>query len=268
MAYEAEYNPSGIAPGGATQVGNVAIATNSPNYSLGSWVGGVNTEDGYVIVNDTTTMNLSGRGCGGGTGFVPANTPTYWKSSALTDQALIDLINSLPTSPANFLNVTDARNWLSSTTYGIINDLIGGAGGALGVYYLVNQYAPALQPGWITFPNHEVGSPDNDPNHVGQTDNLTFITQIYINRYDNNIINQDNDAIFSQFVNRSGTLTLTQGMNSVTYGFTNQAFQYFNDNLFADNYYESSPLGSITILSPASGPFNFNDPISVDYTLI
>ena len=76
--------------------------------------------------------------------------------------------------------------------------------------------------------------------------------------------------MFDQFIGRSGVLTLTQGSNSVTYAFTDQAFEnssYGGANLYADNHYENSVPGSITIISPASGDFNTTQPITISYTL-
>jgi hypothetical protein len=118
-----EYNPSGLEPDGATQVKTIAIATNNPDYTSGNWVGGVTSGDAYVIVCDTTTLGLAGSGTGGGTGVAEENTPTFWKSNGYTDQALVDLVNSLPGfSGANFTNVVDARNGIDTSPYVIIND--------------------------------------------------------------------------------------------------------------------------------------------------
>jgi hypothetical protein len=66
MIKDVAYNTGG-AISGTTQVNNIAIATDdNPDYTEGSWVGGVDTSDGYVIVCDTTSAGLVGRTTGGG----------------------------------------------------------------------------------------------------------------------------------------------------------------------------------------------------------
>jgi hypothetical protein len=264
MIKDVAYNTGDQIPG-TVQVNNIAIATSNPDYATGEWVGGVDETNAYVIVSDTTTAGLVGRTTGGGTGVASADTPTFWRSAGLTDQDLIDLINKLPGSPGDLTNVIDARDWLGASQYGlaIVNDY------DTGYYYLFDTYSSADNPGEIKFPDHANGVGDLNPNNVGQSGDT--LTQIYINALDS--IGTDSSNDFLQLVGNSGTLTLTQGSNSVTYGFTDQAFefsQYGNGGsyeLYADNFYENSLLGSITVISPASGNFNTYDPINITYSI-
>ncbi len=139
MIKDVAYNTGGTISG-TTQVNDIAIATdNNPDYTEGSWVGGVDSSDGYVIVSDTTSANLVGRTTGGGTGIAQSNTPTFWKSDGLTDQALIDLINKLPGSAGNYSNVTAARNALASSSFAIVNDYTGGGGSPTGYTITIMQ---------------------------------------------------------------------------------------------------------------------------------
>ena len=266
MIVDVAYN-NGAPISGTTQVNNVAIGGNAPDYTNGTWAGGVDDADGYVIVGDTTSAGLVGRSTGGGTGIAPADVPTFWKAAGLTDQDLIDLINRLPNSAGNYTNITDARNGLAMMPFGIVSDY---TGSPLGSYYLVDNYNPAIANGTITFPNHAAGHGDLNPNHVGITNIQGYLTQIYINRYDSN--NVDRSDSFYLLAGNSGTLTLRQGSNSITYAFTDQAFTYSGEgspfiNLFYDSEFGSSTNGSLTIVSAASGPFNTNDPIDLSYTV-
>ncbi len=103
---------------GANVVGNLVIATGDTiNYLNGDWVAGVDESNGFVIIGDTGTSNFIGRTTGGGTGLVTEVTPTFWKSSQLTDQSLLDLINKLPNSPGNFETVSSGREWLTNQGY-------------------------------------------------------------------------------------------------------------------------------------------------------
>jgi len=103
---------------GGTVSGNIVVATGDTiNYLEGSWVAGVDESTGYVIIGDTNTSGLIGRATGSGTGVVTETTPTFWRSTDLTDNSFINLINRLPNSPGNFTTLSDARDWLTSQGY-------------------------------------------------------------------------------------------------------------------------------------------------------
>lgn len=121
MIYNAIYN-AGSAIGGTTQVGNIAVATGTPDYSIGDWTGGVDDTGCYVIISETTNTGLAGRTAGGTSEIIPADTPVFWKTVAETDQAFLDLVNMLPGSPGNITDVGTATDWLADrnfwTSYG------------------------------------------------------------------------------------------------------------------------------------------------------
>ena len=103
---------------GGTVSGNIVVATGDTiNYLEGSWVAGVDESTGYVIIGDTNTSGLIGRATGSGAGIVTETTPTFWRSTDLTDNSFINLINRLPNSPGNFTTLSDARDWLTSQGY-------------------------------------------------------------------------------------------------------------------------------------------------------
>jgi hypothetical protein len=127
MINEVGYNPSSTPVAGGQQIDYVVVATGTPDFSIGSltdghWVGGVDDSDGYVIVGDTTSAGLAGWGTGGGLGGVaPSDTPTFWKTTARTDSALIALINQLPGSAGNYTTIAGALNFLAISDFGVIN---------------------------------------------------------------------------------------------------------------------------------------------------
>jgi hypothetical protein len=101
---------------GTTQIGNIAIGVSNQDYSQDpggvKWWMGPDEELGYVIANE-----------------VPAgNHPTqvevdaylnFWRSTSLTDQSFVDLLNSIPITNglSLFTNVTDALSWLNTNGY-------------------------------------------------------------------------------------------------------------------------------------------------------
>jgi len=119
--YDVKYNPSKTPITGATQIGNLAVATGDVDYTTGGWIPGLDNVSGYVIYSDTTSTNLTGRTTAGGKGIAGADKPTFWKTPTKTNSALLHLINRLPGSPGTFSNVDDAKTWLnSSPNYGTI----------------------------------------------------------------------------------------------------------------------------------------------------
>lgn len=122
MVYNAIYN-TGANIAGTTQVGNIAVATGSPDYSVGDWTGGVDDTGCYVIIGDTTSTGLAGRSSGGTSDIIPADKPTFWKSATNTDQSFLDLVNSLPNSPGDITVINDATDWLTSRDFWTSYDL-------------------------------------------------------------------------------------------------------------------------------------------------
>ncbi len=116
MVYNAIYN-AGPAIGGTTQVGNIAVATGTPDYAVGDWVGGVDDTGCYVIISETTNTGLAGRSAGGSSEIIPAETPVFWQTTSDTDQAFLDLVNVLPGSPGTITDVGVATDWLTSNNF-------------------------------------------------------------------------------------------------------------------------------------------------------
>lgn len=266
---------------GAKITGNVVVITgDTVDYGYGNWIAGVDNSDGYVIVGDTDTAELTGRSRANGLEIVSDITPTFWKSKALSDQALLDLINRLPQSPGDFTTITTARAWFDAQgKYVITNDYnTGGGSYQTGDYALALLYAPAPNNGTITFPAHPIlgGNPglaNDDPNLVG-TDDATYSYQIYINTNDLTGVSQS--SILNQLAGNSGQLTLTQNSDYVTYAFTADAFRaggyngsvVYYDSKFRDNVNdELSPLGSLTVIRGSEAPFNTEDPITITVTI-
>jgi hypothetical protein len=131
-----------------------------------------------------------------------------------------------------------------------------------GNYYLVAEYRPASGEGNIVFPDHNTNTGVLNPNTVGE-DGFA----IYINQFDSE--SKDNLETLDMLLGRSGTLTLTQGSNFVTYSFTDTAFGFggaYNNQYWWDNTMNVSPLGTITVMTPSDNDFNTVDPITITIT--
>ena len=106
---------------GTTQIGNIAIGVSEQDYSLNpggvKWWMGPDEDLGYVIANVVQT----------GDHPTPVEVDSYinfWRSTDLTDQSLLDLLNVLPITDGvpPFGNANDAKTWLNDnghfTSYG------------------------------------------------------------------------------------------------------------------------------------------------------
>jgi hypothetical protein len=243
------YN-TGSAIEGTEQVGNLAVGIPTAGFaSTGlKWWNGPDEDLGYVVAH----QKLSGQaGADGEIAYVG-----FWRTSALTNESFISLAEKIANQ--SFTGGTEAKTWLNSNGYWTSY----GGGSSTGDYYLLASYSPADNNGEITFPNHNATNYSLNPNTVGQSGYA-----IYINQFDST--NNDMVTILDQLLGRSGTLTLTQGSNSVTYSFTDNAFSYgggYNFQYWWDDGMESSPSGAITVTSAASGNFNNVDPITITIT--
>ena len=217
-----------------SQTGSTAIYTGDGN-SLKQWVASP-TESGFVF--------------GAGIGVPPSGTPSG--TATLTQSATTEWNYGVPVYISVTINTPGATPTPTPTpTYT--------TGSTTGDYALLSTYSPASTNGSITFPNHNAGSATLNPNTVGQPGYA-----IYLNRYD--ILNNDMSSTLNNLIGRNGTLTLTQGSNSVTYSFTDTAFGkdggYMNQYWW-DNQMNASPLNTITVLSSAGSDFNIVDPITI-----
>ncbi len=247
---------------GTTQVGSLAVGfpTNGFSSTGLEWWNGPDEDLGYVIAasvpSDTQPTPVSGVSASVG----------FFRSSDLTEASFIGLADVVagPSGGGPFASGAAAKSWLNTNGFWTSYDgATGGTGASTGNYILLNQYSPANSNGSITFPNSsDVAS--NDPNIVG----LNPGNGIYINKFD--LASADQSSVLDLLIGRSGTLTLTQGSNSVTYSFTSTAFNFTPNAPYAnqywwDNYHNGaqSPLGTITVTSAASSDFNYVDPITI-----
>jgi hypothetical protein len=133
-----------------------------------------------------------------------------------------------------------------------------------GEWFLNTVYEPPIFHGGINLPNHFTHVSGTNPNLVG-----TGYEMLYINVFSSDDIRK-NALIGLQ--GRSGTLTLSQGSNSVTYSFNPNAFVVQldgsgNPSMIAyDCVFSSSTPGSISVIIPSLGDFNTTDPIIISIT--
>lgn len=243
---------------GTEQIGNLAIGYPNSGFDATGlkWWNGPDEDPGYVIAHQTPGGQPGADGITAYLGF--------FRTNSLSEAEFIDLaevVSNAHGNPQNFSTGTEAKTWLNNNGYWTSYD--GGGGGVTGNYSLLNLYSPANANGSITFPNSGDAA-SNDPNIVG----LNPGNGIYINKFD--LLGNDQSSVLDLLLGRSGTLTLTQGSNSVTYSFTSTAFNYTSSAPYAnqywwDNYHNGSqsPLGTLTVTSAAASNFNYVDPISI-----
>ena len=234
---------------GTAQIGNLAVGRSYQEYSLNP--GGVpfwmspDQNNGYIIgvpvSGNTQPTDLSG--VTASVGFFQTNTTDDNEFIGLAQEVSI-----LYNNPQTFSAATDASSWLT----------LNGFWNTYGYWRFADIYNNAGFNGQITFPNHAAGQGDPNPNDVGQfTNSGVTMTQLYINN--NNLAGSNNTSNFSQLPGNYGNLTLTQGSNSVTYSFTNDAFDFNGGELNSDYAYGNAVPGSLCVTSFASGDFNVSD---------
>jgi uncharacterized protein (TIGR02145 family) len=122
-------------------------------------------------------------------------------------------------------------------------------------WYLRSNYPDAPNNGDITFPDFTNGVATFNPNNVGNGD-----VGMFINRYDISGNPTIPDLIGLTSNLNTGTLTLSQGSNTIVYSFDGSSYIFSGFSNEIQIYY-------INIDSPASGDFNLIDPIDVSVTI-
>lgn len=126
-----------------------------------------------------------------------------------------------------------------------------------GEWTLIDEYRPAFTDGEIVFPNHLIADITLDPNDVG-----VGLTMLYIN-IDNGAGTAQ--SAIEELVGRSGTITLTQGANSVTYTFTSGAFLTggYGNTVYYDWLFAASTAGALVVTTPSAGDFDTTTAITI-----
>ena len=268
------YNP-GSNISGTQKIGNISFGTPDSGFQNSSlkWWNGPDEDLGYVI----TKPDPEGLHIGGDESIAYLG---FRRSDSKTEASFIELANNMFNQ--NFTTGNAAKTWLNDNGYWTswVTSSSSGNSFNLGDYKLAAQYAPAQNNGDITFPAHPQiagsGFGTTNPNLVG-TEDSNYKYQLYINASDTN--GNDRSSVLDQLIDNAGTLTLTQGSNSVTYNFTNQAFNHTNVGPSTPYFYDSqfgtggpgigaSHLGSLTVLSAATSDFNTSDPVSISITTV
>ena len=261
---------------GTQKIGNISYGTPTEGFENSSlkWWNGPDEDLGYIIAyEDSLGQHVGGDEVQAYLGFR--------RSVVKTEASFLQLVSNMFNQ--TFPNGDLAKTWLNNngywTSWGITS-----SGGTFntGDYKLSTQYAPAPNDGDITFPAHPLipgpgntGNSITNPNLVGTADS-NYGYQLYFNPYDVN--GNDRSSVLDNLIGKDGTLTLTQGSNFIVYSFTYQAFvnaavgpnsSYFYDSLFGSGPNTgTSPLGSLTVITPAVANFNTSDPISISITNI
>jgi len=257
MINEVGYNPGATPLAGAVQIDNVLVATGSPDFTTISWVGGVDDSDGYVIVGDTTSSGLASSGTGGGTGIAELNTPTFWKATGRTDNALIALVNRLPGSAGNYANISEALSFLTTSPFGVIN-YTGGGGGAGAWYFYSDEGAintgPPDADGQAIFIDNTSGTIETfNPNRSSGTDFLNFNIK--------DSLGVDHTTEFTALQSGGGTISITQNGDTATYVLS--IGMAFVDTVSGASPFLAINISAATQTAIAASSFVYADPITI-----
>ncbi len=132
-----------------------------------------------------------------------------------------------------------------------------------GTWYLLDAYAPPFADGFITLPNHCGSTYSLNPSLVGNN-----CVQFYINVYN---FEEDIQTLLLQMVGNAGCLNVTQGECSVTYSFTDKAWEFAGDSpiVLFDSAFGTAPLGSLVVTSSTcTGNWDPESPITISLNII
>lgn len=154
---------TGATINGTAQVGNIAAGTPNNGFAATGlkWYNGPDEELGYIVCGE----NLTGTTAADGT---TANIQ-FWRASANTDTAFIDLVKSL--IPGNYVNVTAAYNALTSGGYW--TNFVLPTISTFGYTFLTGTSYPLSSNGSATL---KIDNPTSEPKYIWLRGNSTYLT--------------------------------------------------------------------------------------------
>lgn len=278
----AQYRPFAIWDGESTLPSGIARNQNiligeadQEYYNLGGfdWWAGPDESLGYVIAYYDPTFTHPN----------PLNIPCgigFLRSSELTDASFLSKANQLRKgqSLSNLSNANDAKTWLLAngywTSYGeaawTYGNSIGGSGSSnsgsgsssgAGQWFFYSDEGslnanPPIQDGNLIFlmrSDQNVVTETFNPNKVGGAN------EIYINVSDST--GTDYTSQFTNLQNNGGSITITQGANSVTYTSTTPGVFFFESQ--AGFFFIQTGQATQTVTS--TSPFVYGDPATISF---
>jgi hypothetical protein len=256
-------------PSGTTQYQNILVGVDQQNYNNleYDWVAGPDEDLGYVIAfYDADGDTFRGARIG------IANCKIgFLRSKFLTESSFLELVNYMRTklSESTFNNSASAKSWLTSngywTSFGeaawAYGNQEGGAGGSGSWYFYsdagqLNANAP-IQDGNAIFIIR-----DNQNNTMTETFNpnkSSGTNEIYFNLSDS--VGTDYSSQFTTLQTNGGTISITQGANSVTYTSTTPGVFFVESG--AGFFIIQAGQATQTVTS--ASPFVYGDPISIAF---
>lgn len=232
------------------EIGNVTNDYANNNGGL-TWYNSPDTAGKYVIFSAANDN-----------GFMTP-TPLFWVCDQV-DEDLITIVNGLPGRRGEipFTNAIDAKDWLTSSPVYYLSEDTGGGGGGTGTWYFYSDEG-----------NLNAGPPIGNGNTIFITSGQPIVETFNPNAAPglkllfnlNDSTGTDYTTQFTNQVGPGGKITITQNGNYAAYQYT------VPGSIFIEN----GPAGTWAIIETsvalqaanASGPFNFNDPITLTFTL-
>lgn len=230
------------------EIGNVTNDYANNNGGL-TWYNSPDTAGKYVIFSAANDN-----------GFMTP-TPLFWVCDQV-DAELITMVNGLPGRRGEipFTNAIDAKDWLTSSPVYYLSEDAGGGGGGTWYFYSDEgalNAAPPIGDGNAIFFDSNTFIETFNPNANAGNIRLHFSTK--------DSTGTDYTTQFNNQLAPGGKITITQNGNYAAYEYT----------VAGSMFLESIPGGSFFMIQTnvanqvanASGSFNFNDPITLAFTL-
>lgn len=256
-------------PSGTSQYQNILVGVAEQNYNNleYDWVAGPDESLGHVIAfYDADGDTFRGARIG-----IEDCKIGFLRSKLLTESSFLELVNYMRTklSESTFNNTASAKSWLTSNgywtsfgedawTYGYQE---GGAGGS-GSWYFYSDAGQLNAPPPIQDGNAIFLIRDNQTNILTETFNpnkSNGTDEIYLNFSDST--GTDYSSQFTTLQTNGGTITLTQGTNTVTYTSTTPGV--FIADSQAGFFFIQTGQATQTVTS--ASPFVYGDPITLTF---
>jgi len=275
----AQYRPFAIwdgestIPSGVNRIQNILIGVadrDYHNFSGFDWWAGADESLGYIIAYHDPTFSQPNQleiPCGIG----------FLRSETFSDASFLELFNHLMAklSLTPILNANDAKTWLLSngywTSYGETPWEYGNSGGSggsnngsgLGSWYFYSDAGQLNAPPPVTDGNAIFIIRDNQNNTMTETFNpnkSSGTNEIYFNLSDST--GTDYTTQFTALQTNGGTISITQGANTVTYASATPG-SFIADTMAGFFMIQTGPA---TQTATSASPFVYGDPISISFS--
>lgn len=220
------FNPSPVTPTGATQFGNVCVATTGWVLDTGGlkWWNGPNEDNGYIICHIESTPKTAASF----SEVISGTSVGFWRSVAKTESSFLELVERR--TGQIFGTGSDARNWLHSngyfTSYSVFSIVSGTKNPVLGN----GGQSPFPASSWTSIRN---ASEDDTSTQVNLQFNITFNGTTYNSFFPNSNFYITFGSGSSQY---SGLAANSPALDKIFFGGKDNSWQRVSSTQSDDKY--------------------------------